>query len=126
MPAPKALGSMVDAFYKSRAARLAAEKKIEAMKKLESEQKEEILRKLTSDKLEGAKGKLATVAITTTEIPMVADWGAFYEYIKSTGSIELLEKRPAKGACVERWEAGVEIPGVQKNTRVDLSFTKHS
>jgi hypothetical protein len=126
MSAPVTLGSKVDAFYKARALRLAAEKKVDAMKKAEAEQKEEILRLLTGSRLEGAKGKLATVAITSTEIPMVADWGAFYEFIKTTGAIELLEKRPSKGACVERWEAGVEIPGVQKNVRVDLSFTKHS
>ena len=126
MSSPVTLGARVDAFYKMRSTRLAAEKKIEAMKKSESEAKEEILRLLTSSKLEGAKGKHATVAITSTEVPMVADWSAFYEYIKTTGQIELLEKRPAKGSCVERWEAGVEIPGVQKNLRVDLSFTKHS
>lgn len=126
MSTPKTLGSMVDAFYKTRASRLVAEKKIDVMKQAESARKEEILRLLTGSRLEGAKGKLATVAITSTEIPMVSDWSAFYEHIKTSGAIELLEKRPSKGACVERWEAGVEIPGVQKNTRVDLSFTKHS
>jgi hypothetical protein len=126
MANPQTLGSMVDQFYKARANRLAAEKKIEVLKKGEAEMKEAILRKLTADKLEGAKGKLATVAITSTEIPMVADWSAFYEFIKTTGQIDLLEKRPSKGACVERWEAGEEIPGVSRNTRVDLSFTKHS
>lgn len=126
MANPKTLGALVDQFYKARDARLMAEKKIEGMKKVEAEMKETILRTLTGLKLEGAKGKLATVAITSTYIPIVKDWDAFYKYILDNKSIEMLEKRPSKSACVERWDAGLAVPGVEKTPRVDLSFTKHN
>lgn len=121
---PSTLGAKVDAYYKARAKRLDAEKKIEELKKGEAEQKEEILRLLVDSKLDGAKGKVATVAITTTEFPVISDPSAFYQHVLSTGSVDLLEKRPSKSGCQERWERGEEVPGVERKSRVDLSFTK--
>lgn len=122
--APNTLGSKVDAFYKARAKRLDAEKKIEDMKKTEAALKEEILRDLTAAGLEKASGKLTTASITTNLIPQIADPTAFYAHILSTGEVDLLEKRPSRSACQARWERGENVPGIEQLSRVDLSFTK--
>lgn len=124
MATPNTLGSTVDAFYKARAKRLEAEKKIEDMKKSESTMKEEILRLLTAQGLEKASGKLTTASITTSEIPQMEDPSAFYQHVLKTGEVDLLERRPSRAACQARWERGEEVPGITKLSRVDLSFTK--
>ena len=124
MATPSTLGAKVDAFYKARAKRLDAEKKIEDMKKSEAAMKEEILRDLTASGLEKASGKLTTAAITTTSIPVIEDPMAFYAHILKSGEVDLLEKRPSRSACQARWERGEQVPGIIQTDRVDLSFTK--
>jgi hypothetical protein len=115
---------MVDKFYAARAKRLAAEDKIEEMKKGEAKQKEEILRALTAAGLESATGKLTTASITKTDIAKLADPVAFFAHVLQTGEVDLIEKRASKSACAARWERGEEVPGVTRESRIDLSFTK--
>ena len=45
---------------------------------------------------------------------MVKDWAAVYAHIVETKDFSLLEKRIGKAACKERWEQGVDVPGVEK------------
>jgi hypothetical protein len=115
---------MVDAYYKAREKRLAAEDKIEEMKKAEAAQKATILQALKDAKLDGAKGKVCTVAVTSTEVPQIVDAPAFYAHILATGSVDLLEKRASKSGCAARWADGEAVPGVEKFVKTDLSFTK--
>jgi len=46
--------------------------------------------------------------------PKASDWLAIYERIKETGEFDLLHRRLATLAVKERWDAGVELPGIIK------------
>jgi hypothetical protein len=46
------------------------------------------------------------------------------EYIKATGSVDLLQKRVTESAVKLRWDAGVSLPGVEKTTKDVITVTK--
>lgn len=123
--APK-IGPLVDKLYKARAERLAFAKKVEEMKEKEDRLKLEILDVLKEGGLEGAKGKVATAAVTRTTVANVTDWDEVYKYIKKTGEFDLLQKRMSDTAFRERLEAGKAVPGTEPFIVVNLSLTKSS
>lgn len=57
-------------------------------------------------------------------VPHVMDWEAYWGFIIATLDFSLLEKRPGKSACQERWDAGQTIPGVEKYPVYKLTMTK--
>lgn len=57
-------------------------------------------------------------------VPHVMDWDAYWGFILSTKDFSLLERRPGKSACQERWDAGVVIPGVEKYPVYKLTVYK--
>lgn len=57
-------------------------------------------------------------------VPHVMDWEAYWGFIIATKDFSLLEKRPGKSACQERWDAGQAIPGVEKYPVYKLTMSK--
>lgn len=62
--------------------------------------------------MKSAKTSRATLSVSETTRPGVADWQEFCRYITETQSFELLERRPAVKASIELNQLGVEIPGI--------------
>lgn len=54
------------------------------------------------------------VEIKTTEEPFGSEWDKIIQYIKDTGSVDLLEKRLLKSGVKKRWDDGETIPGIIK------------
>jgi hypothetical protein len=48
------------------------------------------------------------------KVPVVQDWKELYGYIIENKEFDLLHKRTSISAFRERWDAGLDIPGVQK------------
>lgn len=69
-----------------------------------------------------------THAVTVNQAPEytphVMDWDAYWAFIINTKDFSLLEKRPGKSACQERWDAGQTIPGVEKYPVYKLTVSK--
>ena len=57
-------------------------------------------------------------------VPHVMDWEAYWAFIHNTNDFSLLEKRPGKAACQERWDQGMTIPGVEKYPVYKLTVSK--
>lgn len=57
-------------------------------------------------------------------VPHVMDWEVYWAFIIKTEDFSLLEKRPGKSACQERWDAGETIPGVEKYPVYKLTMSK--
>jgi len=55
--------------------------------------------------------------------PMVGDWAAFYEYIRSNNAFDLLHRRITDTAVKLRWDDGIQIPGVESTTDESLEVT---
>jgi hypothetical protein len=120
------LGAMVDKLYQARQKRLDLEKKVDLLKEAEASVRGDIIKALAASKLDGAKGKIATVAIKTSTFVRTLDILDLHKYILEDPSnrLDLLEKRPAKAAVLARMEAGEEVPGVTIEKSIDLSLTK--
>lgn len=121
---PEKLGACADLLYKTQQERYALQHKVDALKELESALSEKIIRELPKSEATGVAGKRARATVRTKEVPQVADWPALYAYITKTKSFDLLQKRVADKSIAERWEAGKQVPGVTKFTKVVVSITK--
>lgn len=123
---PQSLGACVDAAYKLREKRLAAQKQVDAIKSQEEELKEHIINTFTKDDIEGAKGKVATAGIIRKTVAQVEDWEKLQAYIKKTGEFDLLQRRVNDAAFRARLENKKVVPGVVPYNVVSLSLTKIS
>jgi len=121
--AEQTLGSLIDQLFKRRSDRKKMEEKVAALRTVENEAEAAVIAALQKSKLESAKGKRGQATITFRPLATVIDWAQVYAYVRKNNAFELLHKRIAVTACAERWETGVEIPGVMKETKLDLSLT---
>lgn len=62
-----------------------------------------------------------SATVSKVEVPNPKDWDQIYEYIKENDALYLLERRLMSTAWRELHNAGIEIPGVEASTRVDVS-----
>lgn len=127
---PAKLGACIDLAYELRNTRIERQREVDAelaeMKEREQAIKDHIINTFGKSEIEGAKGSIASASITRTVYPRVVDWSKVHEYIRKTGEFDLLEKRMAKVAFRERYEAHVAIPGTEAYEDMDLSLTKLS
>lgn len=124
MKMPKTIGACADLLYATRQKRLALQKDVEKLEAEESELREHIIQTLPKSEASGVAGKVARVSVGKKEVPTVKDWDAFYRYVKKTGAFELLQRRVTEVAVKERWEAGEQVPGVEKFHAVTVSINK--
>ncbi len=121
---PRTMGACADALYATRAARLILEKQADELKAREALIKDHIIETLPKSDAEGVAGHVARVAITKREIPRVVDWDKLYAYVRKTKDFSLLQRRLADAAIAERWDAGKEVPGVDRFTLMGVSVKK--
>lgn len=124
------LGELIDGLFTATQNRLEYQRKsdatIEAMRKAEAEIESLIIKNFEKADIEAARGKLCTATVGLFVAPRVEDWPKFWAHIRKTNAFDLLEKRPAKNACRERWEAKETIPGVEQFTEKRLYLNKHA
>jgi len=122
---PKTVGACIDDLYTRRAARLKLEKQVETMKVEERAFKDHIINELSKVKIDGAKGRVATAAITWKRTFVVADWAKYWAWARKDKLGVYVQKRIAIEA-VREWsdENKQPVPGVDPMDVVDLSLTK--
>jgi hypothetical protein len=118
------LPKLIDRYVATRAERLALQKDADEKQKRENELKGQIEKLLTENGLNTGGGTHFRATIVPDFKPTVDDWGALHRYIAQTGEWDLLQRRVGEVAVKERWEEGIEIPGVQKFPVTKLSITK--
>lgn len=117
-------GKLVDLLYTVRQERLAFEREAAEVKEVETRISNYLLDNMTKEDLSRLSGDIANVKVMKSVVPTVTDWEAFYAYVKKKGAFDLLQRRTGIEAFRERWEQGIEIPGVTQFTNVGLSVTK--
>lgn len=121
------LGEVADYYQSYRTERLAADKAAAALKAQESAAQELLIQQMLLQKVTAAGGRLLRVTCDIHKpdyVPHVKEWDKFYQYIKQNDAFDLLERRPGKLACKERWDAGEIVPGVEKFPVYKLSTSK--
>jgi len=111
----KELGDLADFYHTTRAERLAADKVAAALKTQESTAEQLLIDQMLKQEITAAGGKKLRVGLSAPDyVPHITSWEDYWKYIKDNDAFELLERRPGKAACRERWEAGIQVPGCEK------------
>lgn len=121
---PKSLAACADLLYKTREERLRLAKAVKELDEYETALEEHLIDKLPVSDATGVAGKIARVQIIPKVVPTVKDWDALWKYIFKTKATEFLQRRISVDAVTERWEAGKEVPGVERFNAKKVSVTK--
>ena len=114
------LNQLVVEFNDVRDARLKAKRIMDKLQEKETELK---LVLAAAIKVSGL-GKVANVKYVLKIKPVAKDWNAIHEYIVGNDAWDLMQKRLGEVACRERWEDGLDLPGIDKFPVDDLSIGK--
>lgn len=114
---------VVDAYISVRAQRLRADRVAEGLKEQEEVLKEHLINHFRGQGLTALGGRAGIVKMKKTDEPDVLDWTALREFIKANDAWELLHNRVGSTAVKERWEAGVEVPGVGRKPVYKLTVS---
>lgn len=117
-------GVLIDQLYTLREKRKVIEAKAAQVKVLEDEIKTHLINRLTKDELSKLAGKLASCSVTRTVKPHVTDWTLLDPWIVANDAWDLRNKAANAAAFRARWDAGEDIPGVEKFTDVSLNVRK--
>lgn len=120
----KSVGALIDELYVLRAERLELSKKVDALKTQEAQLRAKIIAQLRDVDLESGSGLIATGSITTSKEARMLDWNEFWQWAVEHDARDVIQKRVSITAIRERWEAGVEVPGLEAVEVADLSLTK--
>jgi hypothetical protein len=117
-------GQLVDILYKLRQERKNVEDSADTIKKMETLVEDYLLDAMPKAELTRLSGKLANVSISKKVMPTLVDREKLNVFIKKHNAYDLYQSRLSPTAVAERWDAGLEIPGVDRFTKVSLSVTK--
>lgn len=121
---PTQLAAAADLLYQAREQRLAMQRELDKVAKLEATLKDYFINTLPKSDSSGIAGKVARVQLGKKLIPTVDDWDKLYKYIVKEKAFELLQRRLNETAIKERLEAGKgKLPGVGTFTAVTVSCT---
>ena len=123
-PLPESIGLCADLYKEVSALRLAMQKEVDAVKSRESEIKQHIIDNLSKSDDTGVAGKKYRAQIVTKTAATVSDWEKVWNFIRENDRTDLVQKRINDKAVKEIWEAGEQVPGVEKFNSVDVSVRK--
>lgn len=124
LKAPRTLGACADRLYELKALKAQANKAVAAIEAEESFLKEHLINKLPKDDASGVAGRVARVTVMTKLVPSITDFPKLLAFALKTKAYDLVQHR-ANGAAIQaRWDAKVQVPGVDAFRAVTVSLNK--
>ena len=118
------IGQSIDALYNLREQKRELNAQIKSIDEEYAQIESALIQMLQEQEMATGKSKLASATISTSIVPNVDDWEAFYEFIVASNQPFLLERRPSVTAYRDLLQAGEEVPGVSPFTKTSLSLRK--
>lgn len=116
------LGSAIDALWAKREKKREMEAKLKEVEAEIADSEALVMELMDKEGVEKTTGKKASVSITSTVVPQVEDWDAFYAFIHKKKFYHLLERRPSVTGCRELFETKGMVPGVVPFTKRKLNL----
>ena len=120
---PKSPAQCADLLYTTRQQRLELQHEVDELQELETALKNYFVDNLPKSQASGIAGKVARVQLGSKVVAQVADWPAFYKYVKKNDAFYLMQRRLSDSAITEIWEDGKKVPGVEPFNIVTVSCT---
>lgn len=117
------LQELMDAWGTARVARLAEQKKVDALEDKEKKLKAKLIAAMKEAKMTSGKGQKYGANYTSKDMPTAGDWPKIYAWIAANDAFDILHKRLTTTAIEARWEDGVEIPGIVKLPVDEINMT---
>ncbi len=108
------LSYRIDQLFLLRQERIALQKDVDKMKAEEDGRLAAYITEMENDDMDLAQGELGKISIKPVETAEVTSYPDLYQYIKETGSFDLLQRRVSLTGVRERWQEGNEVPGVAR------------
>lgn len=121
---PRSLGGCADRLMLLRDLKKTAAAAVARIAEEESLIKNHLIETLPKSDAIGVAGKIARVTITAKVQPTVKDWDKFFAYVHKKKAYDLLQRRVSGTAVQDRWDNGLELPGVEKFNVVGVSVVK--
>lgn len=121
---PQTPGGKIDALFALREKYRALNAEIKELKHQMDDLELEIIAQLDSLDLGMAKGRMASVTVTESEVPTATDWDAIYNFIEENNAPYLLERRISAAAWRELKDAGELLPGTEPFKKRGISLRK--
>ncbi len=116
------ISDLIDSLGKLKKEKKALEADVSAVTKQISAKEFELMSAMEAEGVLETKNATGKVTLSTSTYPQVESWDKFYDFIKETGYMHMLEKRPAVLAYRELLTMGVPVPGVLPFNKTVLSF----
>jgi len=110
-------------YYDLREQRLKIQREVDSLEQQEKDILYEITKEFTGESIKDSVDGFTMLA-KRKDVPTVRDWSATLAYIKETGQVDLLQKRLTDSAVKARWDAGVDVPGVELTHKYVVTITK--
>ena len=118
------LANLIDDFCLAKEARLDADKEAKRLKAIEVDFKQRVMQEMLNNDCHMVGGSYKKVTLKTKQRAQAADWQQVYDYIKATGSTDLLQRPLSEEAIKLRLNDGVQVPGIEFIEINDLSVSK--
>lgn len=102
--------------------RLSLQREADLLEQEEKKLTNDLIAKMLNEKLEKVVDGEDEVTIGSSLEPVVDSWPQLLDYIISSGSVDLLQKRMTPSAIKARWLATEEVPGVSSAVKHTLKF----
>ena len=120
---PKSLPACADLLKELRDKRYALQHEVDAIKAQEKEVEDHLVESLSKAESAGIAGKHALAKVNVSVKPLLEDFGALWEYARKKNLPELFQRRVNETAVKERWEEGIEVPGVGAFRAVKITLS---
>lgn len=120
------LGTKIDKLFNLREEIRADKKKLELKEDKLNALKSEVIDALHQEGLESSRGRTATVSISTSQEPSVADWDKFYTWMYRNKAAHMMYRRLNPKIFRETLELRKNraIPGVETYDNVKLNILR--
>jgi hypothetical protein len=108
----KTIGAKIDMLHELREQKRGLEEQVKVIAQSMQTLEDDLIKQLDAQGVSKSTGLHASVSISTSTVPVVEDWDAFYKFLHRHKYYHLLERRPAVAGCRELLELKGKIPGV--------------
>lgn len=119
---PRPIGTIVDSMFDLREQKRELETKIKLLDDKFNSEQELLMERLEAEKTDSAKGKKASVSITTGVVANVTDWSELERFVKRTGNFQLFQRRISDPAFRELMESKGKVPGIEPFTKKKVNL----
>lgn len=106
--------SLLKECFELRVQRLALQRQVDDLEQKEKDILYEIQKQMSTSCVSNLQQGSFIAKMKTSDEPLPENWPAILQYIRDSGSTDLLQKRLTVSAVKARWDVGVDIPGVSK------------